>query len=174
MFILTNLAGAYRKMQEVNKSTQLYERVLYCLDKQYMGNPDNIRMRLTVGNSLSIVYEIQGKHLEALNEISICIDLATKYDYGYALPTLLSAKAFNIIKLIEKKQLSEDNLLEAKKISQQAYFIATARGDERVIKSVEGFINKYINNQSPQEVSLPAQDPAVHPSHRDLLHIRHS
>lgn len=144
LLILTSLASAYRKKEELTQSIQLYKVILRCLDAGYMGEPDNSRMQMLVRNSLAMVYEAQGEHSKALSEINKCLDIALKYEYGYMVTTLLSAKLFNIFKLTEQKKMGENSINEVKKLSQQAYYIAAARGDNKIKRLIDNFYHNFL------------------------------
>lgn len=139
MMLLANLAVAYRKIDKVKQSIQLYETVLQCLDVKYVGEPDNSKTQIAVRNNLAMVYEAQGENQKALIEIDKCLRLALQYDYGHTVAPLLFAKAYNIIKLVRKGKLGSGCINEVKKLSLQAYYIAVARGEDKIKKSVENF-----------------------------------
>lgn len=143
LLTLLNMGNAYQRLGELSKSLELYRVVLACLEANYMGEPDKFTLQITVRNNIAIVYEMEEKNQEALAEIDACLDLASKYDYGVFLTTLLTAKAYNIIKLVTKKEINEDRLNEAKEISRQTYYIAAARGDDMACNSIRKF---YENN----------------------------
>lgn len=144
LLLLTNLAGAYREIGNFERSIMLYNLILKCLDAKYLGAPDCIRMQIAVRNSLAIVYEMKGEYVEAIKEIDSCLELARKYDYGHAMATLISAKAFNIIKLVNKGEVEGEWIEEAKHLLQQAYYIAAARGDINARRIIKDFYEQYI------------------------------
>ena len=144
LLLLTNLAGAYRENGNLEKSIMLYNLISRCLYAKYLGAPDCIRMQITVKNSLAMAYEMAGKYYEAIKELDLCLNLAKKYDYGHTMPTLISAKSFNIIKLVNAGKLEKECVEEAKHLSQQAYYIAAARGDVNAMRMIREFIEHYI------------------------------
>lgn len=144
LMILTNLAVAYRRIDKIQECIQLYEMILRCLEVEYLGEPDNSKMQVTIRYNLAMVYEGQNMYRQALEEIEQCLELAVRYDYGYCMAPLISAKVFNIIKLVKNDELGEEKIFEAKKLSQQAYYIAVARGDEKVKLSISEFNKRYV------------------------------
>lgn len=142
LLALMSLGEAYRCMGECEKSIQLYETVLRCLDRGYMANPDNISMKITMQRNLSLVYEQQRQYEEALETIDYCLNLAKQNDYGHIISVLLMGKAHNYIKLVERQRWENNYLEMAKKILRQAYYMATARGDFDISKAIFDYYKK--------------------------------
>lgn len=109
------------------------------MGENYIGEPDRTALEITIRNNLSIAYEIAGDNQKALIEIEECIRLASTRDYGHLLAPLLTAKSFNIIRMVKKGYMQGEKLVEAQKLSQQAYYIAVARGDFYEVESIKKF-----------------------------------
>lgn len=143
LLLQLNIANARRKNKEIDESIKLYQKILECTGARYLGEPDRTTLEITVRNNLSMAYEIKKMYHEACKELDICLELAVKSDYGHLMATLLSSKASIIIDMIEAEMKEERHMEEAKKLSQQAYSIAVARGDQRTADSIKQFYQIY-------------------------------
>ena len=144
--LLMNLGNAYRRSKDFDESIHVYKYILRCLEENYIGEPIRTNLYITIVNSISAVYEILGKYQDAISQLDVCLELVAQNDYGHLIPVLMSAKAYNIMRLVDDKCMGNDNIIEAKKISQYAFYIATARCDANSISRIDKFYREFMEN----------------------------
>jgi len=115
------------------------KKIILCLEEKYLGEPDNSRIQITIRNNLSALYELNEENNKAIDELKVCLKLAIGRDYGHILAAILSAMAFNELKITRGEvSVNSDIIL----LSQKAYYIALARGDEKSAKTIKRFYRK--------------------------------
>lgn len=136
---LLSLGNAYVHLGQYAKGKQIYNAMLRCLKAGYMLKPDRIAVEITVRNSLYHVYDKEGRLEDALHQIEDCLQKSKRVDYGHMIAPLLGSKAYNYIWMVKQGVWEEDKMEDAKRYLRQAYYIAAARRDNRVMDIVKKF-----------------------------------
>jgi len=140
---LLSLGNAYVYLGKFDKGKQTYNAILRCLETEYMLKPDRITMRITVGDALYHVYDKEGRLEDALKEIEECLQKSKEIDYGHMVAPLLVSKAYNYIWMVKEGVWPENRLEDAKRYLRQAYYIAAARGDARLMDIITEYYEKH-------------------------------
>lgn len=144
LLALMSLGNVYCKMGENEHGMQMYESVLSCLNANYIGDPDRTTMLISVRNNIARAYAAEGKHIEALREIDACLCMCRKRDYSHLVAPLLVSKAHSYVRLVERKEWSEECLNEGKKFLRQAYCLATARTERELEKRIIEYYRQHL------------------------------
>lgn len=144
LLTLMSLGNAYCKLGEKERGMQIYESIIKCLEKNYMGEPEKTTMLITVKNNIVKIYSAEGRHLEALDEIESCLKLCRKWDYSHLVAPLFVSKAHNYVRMVEKGLWAEQYLDDAKKILRQAYCLATARKEREITSTIVRYYEQHL------------------------------
>lgn len=148
LLALMSLGIAYRKMGEGRRAMLMYETILNCLDADYMGEPDKTEMRITVKYNIAKLYESEGKHREATEEYDACLCLCRDRDYSHLIAPILTSKAYDCVRLVERGEWDRERLDEAKKFLRQAYCLAAARMESESISRIVKYYERYFGKIS--------------------------
>ena len=137
LFCLQNIANACHRQDKYKEAIKLYEKVLECLDMEYIFGGNTEHLRIITIRSLSRTYGSMKDYKKA-NELSkIALEMALEENEGIVAEEILTDMVWNVLRQIECREREEGDKTIAKKILRQAYFIAFGRGDERISKICE-------------------------------------
>lgn len=143
ILVLMNLGNAYQRAERHEESIQIYKMILRCLNIDYMD--ETVRMQLKAVNmrNLARVYGGMGEYKKSIALCKKAMDLSRDCNYGVILPIALLDIAWCITKQVEKKEVNEELLKEAKWYMCQAYYIACARSDSQSAMAIAQFYESY-------------------------------
>lgn len=145
LLILMNLADAYGKDGQCEKSEEISEMILEYLDEGYISSGEIDNFKLTVKRNLTITYQKMGRYEESLKLLQQILNEATALKYGSMITISLFDIAWNMAKLNEiyKYEHFQTELIKEKLI--QAYYVAGARNDN-YIKNLARDLNMELFN----------------------------
>ncbi len=132
LLILMNLADAYGKDGQCEKSEEISEMILEYLDDGYISSGEIDNFKLTVERNLTITYQKMGRYEESLKLLQQILNEAIALKYGSMITISLFDIAWNMAKLNEiyKYEHFQTELIKEKLT--QAYFVASARNDNYI------------------------------------------
>lgn len=129
---LMSLANGYYHLEKYEKAIFIYEKLLECLNMDYIFGEYVEHMQMIIMRNLSIVYIATKKYKEAMLLNSECLKIAKKNNQGREVHVILSDRTCIILKQIESGECEISDRYLAKKYLRQSYFLATARKDKRM------------------------------------------
>ena len=132
LLILMNLADAYSKNGQCEKSEEISQMILEYLDDGYISSGEIDNFKLTAKRNLTITYQKMGRYEESLKLLQQILNEATALKYGSMITITLLDIAWNMAKLNEiyKHEYFQTELIKEKLT--QAYFVASARNDNYI------------------------------------------
>ena len=132
LLILMNLADAYSKNGQCERSEEISQMILEYLDGGYISSGEIDNFKLTVKRNLTITYQKMGRYEESLKLLQQILNEATALKYGSMITITLLDIAWNMAKLNEiyKHEYFQTELIKEKLT--QAYFVASARNDNYI------------------------------------------
>ena len=143
---LMEIGNTYYDMREMDKAIHVYETIIRSLDAGYMDIKNAKELKLITLANLSFPLEKQEKYEEALLNAEKGLEMAVDLGYAHALVELLVSVAWNQIQLSDRvrdNQRRKQELLEAKRKMQQAYYIAAARKDKHNQMKISDYFKRY-------------------------------
>lgn len=132
LLILMNLADAYSKNGQCEKSEEISQMILEYLDDGYISSGEIDNFKLTAKRNLTITYQKMGRYEESLKLLQQILNEAIALNYGSMITITLLDIAWNMAKLNEiyKHEYFQTELIKEKLT--QAYFVASARNDNYI------------------------------------------
>lgn len=127
---LMSLANAYLHMDRHEKAIYIYQKLLECLNMDYISGEYVEHMQILVMRNLSLAYLEIKRYEEALTLNDDCLKRAKEKNEGKEVHVLLSDRAAIILNQIKNGERSVSDRELAKKYLRQSYFLAAARGDK--------------------------------------------
>lgn len=144
---LMSLANAYLHMDKHEKAIFIYQKLLECLNMEYISGEYVEHMQILVMRNLSIAYLETKRYEEALELNDDCLKRAKEKNKGKEVHVLLSDRAAIILNQIKNGERSVSDRNLAKKYMRQSYFLAAARGDEISAKIFkEAYVKEFNEN----------------------------
>lgn len=145
LLILMNLADAYSKDGQCERSEEISQMILEYLDDGYISSGEIDNFKLTVKRNLTITYQKMGRYEESLKLLQQILNEAAALKYGSMITITLLDIAWNMAKLNEiyKYEHFQTELIKEKRI--QAYYVAGARNDN-YIKNLARDLNMELFN----------------------------
>lgn len=131
---LMSLANAYYHLEKYEKAISIYEKLLECLNMDYIFGEYVEHMQMIIMRNLSIAYLEIKRYEEAMKLNDKSLKLAKENDEGRDVHVLLSDKACFILKEIKNGKRDNADIGFAKKYLRQSYYLAAARGDKKSTK----------------------------------------
>lgn len=131
---LMSLANAYYHLEKYEKAISIYEKLLECLNMEYIFGEYVEHMQMIIMRNLSIAYLEIKRYEEAMKLNDKSLKLAKENDEGRDVHVLLSDKACFILKEIKNGKRDNADIGFAKKYLRQSYYLAAARGDKKSTK----------------------------------------
>lgn len=148
LLAIMTLGQLYCALKEYEKSERYYRTVLRCLDKNYLGFPENMKIRAMVYNEMAGVLMRQKRYKEALDLLNKGIEISVTSYYGPFMPILLGNKAYCDVELVRMNELEETYLAKAKECLQQAYYVASARREDKLAASFARYYARYLGEET--------------------------
>ena len=145
LLILMNLADAYGKDGQCEKSEEISEMILEYLDEGYISSGEIENFKLTVKRNLTITYQKMRRYEESLNLLQQILNEAIALNYGSKITVTLFDIAWNMAKLNEIHENERFSSESIKEKLTQAYYVARARNDN-YIKNLAGDFYKELFN----------------------------
>ena len=142
LLILLSMGNAYRSMKSNEQGKQIYKAIFQCLELNYIGEPDNTTMKITVGRNLARAYATGGENAKALEILEQCVELACINDYGGKIGELLLSMAYDYDTLAKNGVHSDIYSGYVKKYLRQAHYLAAARGEDTLANEVQKYYFK--------------------------------
>lgn len=142
LLILMNLAGAYSIDKQCEKAQVIYNLILEYLNDGYMSGDEIENFKLVIKRNLTITYQIMGEYEQSLKVLQEVLQEAIALQYGSMITLTLYDIAWNMKKINEVNQCEQYTIDEIKMKANQAYYIASARGDNH-IKNLADELQKY-------------------------------
>lgn len=141
LLILMNLSGVYSINKQCEKALGMYDMILKCLDSGYICGDDMENFRIVIKRNMTITYEIMREYELALQILEEVLEESIELRYGPMIPLALYDIAWNMKKINEINQCEKYPSEEIKEKLKQTYYIAAARGDNRMKKLAEKLQN---------------------------------
>ena len=140
-----NLADAYGKDGQCEKSEEISEMILEYLDEGYISSGEIENFKLTVKRNLTITYQKMGRYEESLKLLQQILNEAIALKYGSMITISLFDIAWNMAKLNEIYQYEHFQTELIKEKLTQAYFVASARNDKYIKNLARDFNMELFN-----------------------------
>lgn len=150
ILILMGMGTAYNAMGKLEKSIAVYETIIRSMDAGYMDEKNAAELKLINLANLSIPLRRLGRHEEALAKAEEGLKIAVSRRYVHTLVELLVSAAWIRIQISERAQKSEkqeQEILNAKKMMRQAYYIAAARKDIYNQKKISEYLKNHFEDE---------------------------
>lgn len=150
ILILMGMGTAYIAMGELEKAVVVYETIIRSMDAGYMDEKNAAELKLINLANLSIPLRKLGRYEEALAKAEEGLVIAVSRRYVHALVELLVSTAWIRIQIserAEKSEKQEQEILNAKKMMRQAYYIAAARKDIYNQKKISGYLKDHFEDE---------------------------
>ena len=141
LIILMNLSDVYSVAEQCEKALKMYDMVIKCLDSGYISGEDMEKFRLVVKRNMTITYEMMGKYELALRILEEVLEESIVLKYGTMISLALYDIAWNMKKINEINQCEKYPSEEINETLKQTYYIASARGDNRIRNLAEWLQN---------------------------------
>lgn len=145
---LMSLANAYAHTDKYEKAITIYQKLLECLDMEYILGEYVEHMKMIITRNLLIAYFSIEKSQEALKLNERCLELAKDNNEGREYHILLSDKAAIILGQIEKGERDGKDIDLVRKYLRQSYHLAAARDDEKSAEIIKEVWRKNFNKES--------------------------
>lgn len=145
LLILMNLADAYSKNGQCEKSEEISQMILEYLDDGYISSGEIDNFKLTAKRNLTITYQKMGRYEESLKLLQQILNEAIALNYGSKITVTLLDIAWNMAKLNE---IHEDGRFSSESIKEklaQAYYVASARNDNCIKNLAKDFYKELFN-----------------------------
>lgn len=139
---LMSLAGAYFHTDKEEKAIKIYQKLLECLDMEYIFGESVEHIKGVIMRNLSAAYFSIGKREEALKLNEQCLEYARKSNDGLGMYALLSDKAAIMLKQIKVGERDKADISLAKKYLRQSYILTVAKEDEKSAQLMERVYKK--------------------------------
>lgn len=139
---LMSIAIVYCHLDKQEKAIKLYEKLLKCLDMNYIIGEYVEHMKIAIMRNLSVVYAEIKKYEKALLLNEECLKLAKENNEGINLAVILSDRAGIILGEIEKGEREELDKHIAEKCLRQSYYLSAARKDMKIANIIKEFYQK--------------------------------
>ena len=146
LLILMNLADAYGKDGQCEKSEEISEMILEYLDEGYISSGEIENFKLTVKRNLTITYQKMGRYEESLKLLQQILNEAIALKYGSMITISLFDIAWNMAKLNEIYQHEHFSSESIKEKLTQAYYVSSARNDKYIKNLARDFSVELFND----------------------------
>lgn len=149
ILILMGMGIAYYDVGELDKDIIIYETIIRSLDAEYMDEKNAAELKLINLANLSRPLGKLGRYEEALAKAEEGLNMAISRGYAHGLVELMMGVAGNRLKLAKRKESDEreKELMNAKKMMRQAYYIAVARKDIHMLKLIKQNIKYFFDEE---------------------------
>ena len=139
---LMSLANAYAHAGDVDEAVYIFERLLQCLQKDYIFGAYADYMKVLILRNLTVTYNKQKRYKEALTLCEQCLREALEKNIGNIISDVLSDKAWIILRQIETGERKKEDLQIGRELLQKAYYIAVARRSKEKCKILRNAYRK--------------------------------
>lgn len=146
LLILMNLADAYGKDGQCERSEEISQMILEYLDDGYISSGEIDNFKLTVKRNLTITYQKMGRYEESLKLLQQILNEATALKYGSMITISLFDIAWNMAKLNEIYQHEHFSSESIKEKLTQAYYVSSARNDKYIKNLARDFSVELFND----------------------------
>ncbi len=137
---LVSLANAYGNMEKPDKSIDIFDALLRCLEEGYMDGKSARKLKMVIGRNYVMALERITQYQQALEMAKDILASAVESNYGRMIPVMLLSISWNMRKICEEKKVNiEDTLINIRKKLRQAYYIAAARNDYVNLKIIKDY-----------------------------------
>lgn len=142
LLCLLNIAQNYTKLDKYDEAIKFYEKILECLNMEYIFGGNTIHLKIITLSSLSRVYGSKKEYDEA-NELSKeALSMARLEDEGIIAEGILTDITWNVLRQVERNERGKEDDIIAKKKLRQAYYLALARDDKKIVEICEKIYEK--------------------------------
>ena len=124
---LMSIANVYAKMEKMDNSIFIYEKIIGCLKMEYIFGSNTRHMELIFKRNLGHSYIKMKEYDKALHLFLECMELAKENNEGIMIIVILSDIGWAIADQKETGDIREENISLAKKYIEQSYFLARAK-----------------------------------------------
>lgn len=139
---LMSVAIGYCYLDRQEKAIKLYEKLLQCLDMDYIAGEYVEHMKVIIMRNLSVAYAEIKKYEKALLLNEECMNLAKENNDGVNLAVILSDKAGIILRQIESREIEDLDRCLAERCLRQSYYLSAARKDMKIARIINKFYKK--------------------------------
>lgn len=137
IIILMNIAGAYDEYDLPEKTIEISNMLLDCLNSGYIGGEDVSNLKIVIKRNLTFALQGMGKYEEALDVLQEVLEQSIKQVYGIMISFALYDITWDMEHINKMESKQRYDLEEIRQKKRQAYYIAAARNDEYIKKIVE-------------------------------------
>lgn len=146
LLMLMRLANANLKLKYYEKSIQIYNMILRCLDDDYIDGENIIPFKIIVLRNYAYVLRETEKYEDAVKILKEVLELSISFDYGRMIPISMHSITVNKIKMYENGNQSI-SIDEVKRMLQKAYYIADSRIDNNVKEVIKEYYEKHFKEK---------------------------
>lgn len=142
---LLSLANAYAHINREEKAIEIYQKLMQCLDMDYIFGENVEHIKGIIMRNLSSAYFAMDKYKEALELNEMCLKRAKQENEGRNFHVLLGDRAAILLEMIKIGKRDKNEISQVKKYLRQSYILAVARGDEICSQLIERVYKKEFN-----------------------------
>lgn len=142
LFCILNIAQKYTKLDKYDEAIQFYEKILECLNMEYIFGGNITHLKIITLSGLARAYGSK-KEYDKANELSKeALNMVKAEDEGIIAEGILTDITWNVLRQIERNERKKEDVMIAKKKLRQAYYLALARDDKKITEICEKVYEK--------------------------------
>lgn len=134
---LMSMANILDLIDKKEDSKNLYYMILRCIRLGYIEGTSKIETEITIMRNLANTCTRMGNHEEAISFYKKALDMSRENDYARRYTVIFGEMAWSMLREIEKGERESKDKQKAEQYLRQAYYIAAARKEEKLMKETE-------------------------------------
>ncbi len=134
---LMSMANIMDMIDKKEDSKKLYYMILRCIRLGYIEGTSKIETEITIMRNLANTCTRMGNHDEAIGLYKKALDMSRENDYARRYTVIFGEMAWSMLREIEKGKREDKDKKKAEQYLRQAYYIAAARREEKLMKETE-------------------------------------
>lgn len=139
---LMSMANAYFGMDKYDKAIGMYDKLLECLNMDYIVGKQVEHMQMIIMKNKAMLYVNIKQYEKALLLQKEASEIARRNNDGKALSVIIADMSWCILRQIQNGERSVKDMNIAEKYLRQGYYIAAARGDDIMKQSFKNGYKK--------------------------------
>ena len=134
---MMSMANIMDMIDKKEDSKKLYYMILRCIRLGYIEGTSKIETEITIMSPLANTWTRMGNHDEAIGLYKKALDMSRENDYARRYTVIFGEMAWSMLREIEKGKREDKDKKKAEQYLRQAYYIAAARREEKLMKETE-------------------------------------
>ncbi len=145
---LMNLAAAYGKLEQHEKSITILKQILDSLSEDYMDETERGMLKINLIRNYASELAAMGKNVEAIELLLEGLKLCSKYSYECRMAKILTDISYNIIELNDRNDTGDDETTNmVKNILRLSYYLTAARNDTNINYLIGNYYYRIFNEE---------------------------